>query len=476
MIVPASQSTPNQDRGLFTLFVDRPVFTLMVVLTVVLVGAISLGRLPLRLMPEGMTRNQISVFVPIQLSRSPQEVRDEIVEPLEELLRTIPGLQRVRTEAGSNRAHFRITLDDSLDPNLAAEEVRDRVQRARLQWPSDVDRYWTYSEGGSSIPLAMFQVLTPERSTEWDAKLDEIVKPRLEAIDGVGRVDMWGLMDDSIRIWFDRDLLTAHRLEFRELLRKLGADNFTEPVGELDNGRRQYLVRVDMRFKSLSEIEEFPVGEGLKLKDIARVERVPTVRDDMSRYDQKFTYMGSMSAAADANPVETGQRIRLAAEELALDPRLPGLQVRFMFDQGEFIEGSLDTLRSTALLGGLLALLVLMVFLRNLRMTAVIALAIPLTLLIVGGWLFFSGDSLNICTMAGMTLAVGMVVDNAVVVLENIRRLREKGVALREACIRGSREVSLPVSMATLTTVVVFLPMVFMADSNISRASLGWRV
>lgn len=168
--------------------------------------------------------------------------------------------------------------------------------------------------------------------------------------------------------------------------------------------------------------------------------------------------------------METSHRIRAETERLKKDPRLKGVDFRFLFDQGEFIESSLQSLMQSTFIGGLLALLVLFLFLRNLRATLAIGLAIPLTMLIVTGYLYFTGDSLNILTMTGMTLAVGMVVDNSVVVLENIRRLRLQGLPLRSACIEGAREVSLAVTMATLTTVVVFLPIIFMGSSGQSRA------
>lgn len=458
--------------GAFALFVDRPVLTLMTVLAILALGAISLDRLPLRFLPAGLSQNEINVWIPIPTSQSPQEVRDKIVEPLEELLRTIPGLERVRSTARSGSGRVSVKLDEDLDPTLAAAEIRDRVQRAMLQWPAGVDRYFTWKEDGSAAPLAFMQMLTPERDSRWDHLMDEVVRNRLEAVDGVGRIDVWGLRDESIRIWFHRDRLQGHRVDFREVLQKLRNENFAEPVGELDTGRQRFLVRVDHKFRSTSEIEELPIRPGLRLKDIADVERVPEVRDRLSRYDRKYTYTAVVRSSADANPVEASKGIRAAAEELMRDPRLAGLDFRFMFDQGEFIEQGLANLLSAAFQGGFLALIVLWLFLRNLPMTTAIAMTIPLTLLLVGCYLFFTDNTLNICTMAGMTLAVGMVVDNSVVVLENIRRLREQGASLREACITGAREVALPVAMATMTTVVVFLPMSFMGNKS-SRITMG---
>ncbi len=462
----------QDERGLYTWFVDRPVLTLMAAMAIIVVGLVSFSKLPLRFVPEGLSSNEINIWVPVPTDRTPTEVEDRIVVPFEQQLRTIPGLKEIEAESGAGSARLTVTLDEGMDSALAAAEIRDRAQRARLSWPEGVDRYVTWREDASAIPLAFFQMLTPERSPDWDFLIDRVVRPRLEAVDGVGRVDVWGLLDETIRIWFDRDKLVAHRIDYGQLLQRMAADNFTAPVGELEDGPHRYLIRVDTKFVSLADVEEYPIKPGLVLRDIARVERVPSVRDQLSRFNQRYTYTGFISAAAGANPVEASARLRRATAALAEDTRLDGLSFRFLLDQGEMITDSLDTLLTTSLQGGVLALVVLLLFLRNLRFTLAIATAIPMALLLVGGWLFFAGESLNILSMCGMTLAVGMVVDNSVVVLESIRRLRERGLPLRQACVQGAREVGLAVSMATLTTVVVILPMVFLGNAQ-ARTMLG---
>ncbi|MEQ1631139.1 MAG: efflux RND transporter permease subunit [Planctomycetota bacterium] len=460
--------------GVIGLFVDRPVTTLMAFLAIVLIGAIALDRLPLRFLPAGLGSNQVNIWVSVPGNMAPQEVQEKVCEPLVELIRTIPGLKDVRSSAHDEGARVSVEIDEKLDPSLAAGEVRDRIQRVLPQWPAGVDRYFLWKEDGSAAPLAFVQLLTPQRNAQWDHLVDEVVRPRLEAVDGVGRVDVWGLRDETIKIWFDRDKLQALNLDFRDVLQRLQRDNFAEPCGELQvgDGSRSYLLRVDSKFHSTTEITQLPLRPGLRLSDVAVVERVPEVRDNLSRYNGKYTYTAIVRAGADANPVESSDGLHRMAEELRKDARLQGIDVRFLFDQGKFIREGLSNLVSTAIQGGVLALIVLWLFVRNLTMTFVIALSIPMTLLVAAAWMFFSGASLDICTMAGLTLAVGMVVDNSVVVLENIRRFRELGYTVRDACIAGAREVGLAVTMSTLTTVVVFLPLAFMGTRN-SRALMG---
>jgi HAE1 family hydrophobic/amphiphilic exporter-1 len=459
-----------QERGrLYALFVDRPVLTLMLTFTLVAVGLLSLLRLPLAFVPEGLSEGRVMVFIPVGTARAPREVEQKIVRPLEEQLRTIPGIRRLRSESGSGRAFVSVQLDADLDEGLVAAEVRDRVQRARLEWPPDVDRWFLWRETASQMPLAWFQMLTPERSAQWDAWMDQVIKPRLESVDGVGRVDLWGILDQTVRIWFDRDRLRAHGVDLRALVDRLARENSADPCGEFDNGEERLLLRVDSRFHSLEELEDFPVRVGLKLVDVARIERVPAVRDNLSRYQQKYTYSGGVRATPGANPVATSDRLRAAFAELKADPRFAAFDVRFQFDQGTFIRESLDVLVKSALEGALLAFGVLWLFLRNLRATLLISLALPLSLLVAFAQLFFAGGSLNVLTMAGLTLSIGMVVDNSIVVLENIVRLRREGMAARAACVQGTRQVGLAVTMSTLTTIVVFLPVIFMTGSPAAR-------
>ena len=465
--------TSKAAQRLLSLFVDRPVLTLMAALAMCSLGVIALARLPLRLTPADMEAGRINMWVPVQQSMTPREVEEQILAPLEAQIRTIPGIASIRSNAESDSAFAQIEIDSGTDLMLAAAEIRDRAQRAKVGWPRGVDRYYTWRQDGSTAPLAFCQILTPARDNEWDDKIDRIVQPRLEAVDGVGQVEVWGLLEESVRIWFDRDKLISHRVDYGELIRRLSQDNFAEPVGEIDDGEQRYLVRVDSKFHSQADIENYPVRPGLVVADIARVERVLSVRDSLARFDQKYTYTCVLRLAAGVNPVEASRNARDTMAALEADPELEGIGFRPLFDQGEMIEESLATLLETSIQGGLLALIALYAFLRNIRATIAIALAIPLALLVSSVYLFFSGRTMNLLTMAGMTLAVGMVVDNSVVVLENIRRLRETGLRMREAAIQGAREIVLAITMATMTTVVVILPLVFMSGDATVRAALG---
>ncbi|MBI5852449.1 MAG: efflux RND transporter permease subunit [Planctomycetes bacterium] len=472
---PQEQPQGEQNR-LVRLFVDRPVTTLVATIAILVVGALALARMPLQLAPDGLTAGSINLWIPIRRDMPPREVEERVVRPLEEQLRTVPGIKRIACEAGRNRVFCRVELDNGIDTVLAAAEVRDRAQRARLEWPAEVDQYFSWREDMSGAPLAFVRLRTPDRGPEWDFKMDQVVRPRLEAVDGVGRCELWGLVDETLRILFDRDKLVEHQVDYGEVLRRLAADNFTKPVGEIDDGNARYLVRVDTKFTSRDEIERWPIRPGLVIGDVARVIDVPSVRDNVSKFEGDYTYTAVLRLAAGTNPVEASHNVRAATKEIERSPELAGLGFTFLFDQGEMIEESLVNLLSSSLQGGALAVLVLFLFLRNFRLTLVVALSMPLALTIAIGWMFFAGDSFNILSMTGLTLAVGMVVDNSVVVLENILRRRSTSSDLRGACIRGASEIVMPVTMSTLTTVVVIAPLVFMSSERGVRtmfAALG---
>ncbi|HUR29144.1 MAG TPA: efflux RND transporter permease subunit, partial [Planctomycetota bacterium] len=266
----------------------------------------------------------------------------------------------------------------------------------------------------------------------------------------------------------------AAGLDLGALIARMSADNFALPLGEVTDGGRRVLLRSDMRFKSKQEIEAFPIEGGLVLGDVGRVIDAKSVRNRLFRMDGTYAYFGEVQKESQANVVEVCHRVQAALEELHKDPRLAG-EFKFLvfFDQGKFIENSVEQLRDTAYSGGWLSVLILFLFLPRVRLTLCMALAIPVSVLFAIAWVFFSGGTFNVLTMAGITLAMGMLVDNAVVVVENIKRLRDLGLPAQEAASRGTREVALALILSTLTTVVVFLPMIFMGENPTLRIMFG---
>ncbi|MDP6424941.1 MAG: efflux RND transporter permease subunit, partial [Planctomycetota bacterium] len=452
-------------------FIGRPILVLMAALTIGVIGFVSATKLQVAMMPSGMASANVSLFITAN-DMTPNEVEEQVYEPLEGELMTIPGVKNVWGSCYAGGCRVGIEMSPALDPRLAAAEVRDRLQRARTQWPAHVDRWFSWRETSDSIPLMFFAFALPDHSQRWFEMIDKEVKPKLEALDGVGQVSVWGMVDESVRILFDRDKLRALRLNISTILNRLRNDNLSVPVGELEDADTSYIVRADLRYHDLETIRGLPIGRGLRLREVAEVRPARSLRDSISRVNGKSTAMGLITQAAGSNTVDTAKNVRALLDEISERPELDGLKTIYMFDQGEFIEHSLKTLVRSALTGGALAFLVLLLFLRRLKMTLVITLSLPLSLLVALSVIYMTGDSLNILSMAGLTIALGMLVDNSIVVLENIYRIKQHGVSWYQACVRGVQEVGTAVFLATITTIAVFLPVIFAGDNPSMQTAL----
>ncbi len=467
-----SAAEERELRGFFGTAVRRPVTLLVVFATLIVVGLISYSRIPLELIPSGLTEPELSVYV-VHPGSSAEENVSKVVRPLEEQVRTLAGVREVSSWSDDDSVWMGVTFQNDQDMDLAKAELRDRVERARPLLPETVERVFVWARSNDDIPLAFHALLHPGESDETDFLVDTVVKRRIEAIDGVSSVDVDGMLDDSVRVLLDEQRVKAARLDIGELLRRLRGDNFAQPLGEIVDGGRRVLLRTDSRFRDLDEIRAYPIGDGLTLADVAAVEKVKSVRERLARINGSYAYFLVVHKESTANVVEVSRELKRTMAELEQDPRLAG-EFRFVdiFTQGDMIESSLAQLRDTAAWGGIFAALILFLFLRRVRATIYVTLSIPVSALLAVAWVHLTGGSFNILTMTGITLAIGMLVDNSVVVIENIARLRDEKGPLG-AAVEGVRGVGLAVALATLTTVVVFLPLIFMSENPMIRVMFG---
>ncbi len=469
---PETRETPVRS-AFFDALVRRPVMLLVIFAALVVVGMLAFLRIPLQMMPDGIVEPGLQIFVQ-HPGASAQENEEKVARVLEEQLRTLTGIEEIESGSSDDSLWIWVQFNATQDMDIARAEVRDRVERARPLLPSSVEEIGIWAWNQSELPVMFFALLHPGDSKETDFLVDEVIRRRLEAVDGVGRVEVWGVLDDSVRILLEEDKVRAANLDLGRLIERLSQDNFAQPLGEITDGGRRVILRSDMRFKTRQEIERYPLGDGLLLGDLARVVDAKSVRDRLFKIDGRFAYYGEIQKDTQANVVATCQRVKSAFEELRADPRLRGrFEFLPLFDQGEFIETSLGQLEKTAIHGGVLALVVLFVFLWRVRLTLAVALSIPVSAVLAIAWAYFTGGSFNVLTMTGITLAMGMLVDNAIVVVENISRLRREGRPSLEAASTGTREVALAVTLSTLSTVVVFLPMIFMSENPTLRIMFG---
>ncbi len=471
--------------GLFRLVVERPVATLMLAIATAVFGWVSYQRLPLNLMPD-LSYPTVTVRTEVA-GYAPQEVESQISRPIEEALATTQGLAELESRSRAGMSDVVLEFAWGTDMNAAAQSVRERLQTTFL--PEDAKRplILRYDPGQEPI-LRVALAMDP---ADWDAPqgdqalylLREVaereIKRDLEALDGVAAVRVRGGLEKEIRVEAREDWLAARGVTLEQLTQTLSAENVNLPGGSIRDGDHEYLVRTLNEVRTVDEILGLEVrrGDGVRVpvRLLAEVTEGHKDREVISRLDGRAAVELEVFKAADANIVQISEQLQgvLRGPVTGSGPdgpersggivsKLPASVVLVdLEDQARFIESSLSNLRSTALLGAILAVVVLFAFLRDFRATAIIAVAIPLSIVVTFAPLYIGGVSLNLMSLGGLALGIGMLVDNAVVVLESIQVYVERGDSRREAAVRGAADVAAAVTASTLTTVSVFLPIAF---------------
>ena len=455
-------------RWLPNFSVHRPVTVIMSFLALCVLGAIAWTQMPLEMMPGSFELAKMWVWLPYGDS-SPRENERQIARPLEESVGTAPGIKRMRTRSRDDNVEMELEFHRSLDMDEAYNAVVDRLERAMPDLPDDVERYWIYRWDPADEPVIWAGMAIPEEVDDPFWLANELIAKKLERVPGVGKIDVWGVDRKAIFIDFHLDLLVANRIDLGTIMSKLGGDNFQLASGRLEDRGQVRYVRSLARYETVDEIRAFPLGGGLTLDDIADVEYRLDLAADINLIDGKEGAALAVNKESGANTVEVTHAVLAAFKELEADPRLAGTSMHVFFDQGELIQGSVDDLLHSAMAGGFFAVIVLFAFLRDWRLTLLIAACMPFTLLLTITLLYFTGRTLNLLSLMGLMLAVGMVVDNAIVVVEAIYARRQAGEGAAKAAVEGTAEVNLAITLSTLTTMVVFLPVILMSeDANFS--------
>ncbi|MBI4614828.1 MAG: efflux RND transporter permease subunit [Planctomycetes bacterium] len=459
--------------------VSRPITTTMAFLALLVLGWIAYRRIPVQQLPSGYTPPFMMVIVPYP-GANPREVELQITTPIEEALRTVEGVEEIHSRSGPDRSLVFIEFTGAADMDVAYAQVTDRIERVRARLPADVDSIFVRKYNLDD--MAIFYLAVSPRRGKGDPELflvqkshliEEAVVNRLERLPGVARVESSGLFQEQIEIALNRERVLQHRVNLYELFGRLSRENFNLSAGRITAGGTHYYLRSIARIDDPAKIAELPVRDGLILGDLLdeKPRLAYSVPDRLSRIDLSATATVEIYQVGDANTVETCAGIRRAIEEeLSADPRLADFEFTLLYSQGDSIKESLDGLESSALWGAFLAMGVLYLFLRRVGTTLVITLSIPLSLLLALATLYFQGESLNLLSLMGLTLGVGMLVDNSIVVVENIDRLRAaRGLDPRTSARVGASEIALAVVLSTATSMIVFLPLVLMGEDRAFR-------
>jgi len=436
---------------------ERRVTVLVLFASLVVVGAVATMGIPLELIPSGFTPPFLSVNVP-WADAPAQDMLEKIILPLEEELSTVKGVDRMRSFATVGYSRVFMNMKSGTDMDVAYREVRDRVERVRARLPPDADRIYIRKADLSGIPVfVMGLAVDPDVADPYNLIQNDVVM-RLERLDGVASVEVDGLLEKEIFIELDRERTEASGVNVYQVAQQLAGDNFTMASGDVRYGDSKLLLRSVARYKDLDQLRNLKITPRVRLGDVAEISYKPPDQKFRVRANSRPAVAPVVFKEGQANTLEVAQRVREEMERFQQMPRLQDVLFVTIFDQGQVILESLGTLLASGRVGGLFAAFVLFFFLRRLRLTAIITLSIPLSLLIALTVMFFAGESLNILTLLGLMISVGLLVDNSVVVAENIHRLHRAGHSRRDAAIKGTGEIALAITTATLTTVVVFLP------------------
>jgi HAE1 family hydrophobic/amphiphilic exporter-1 len=447
-------------RGLIAVAVRRRVTVTMTALAIVAFGFVGYERLPLELFPD-IAYPSITVQTDFP-DTAPQEVENLITRPVEEAVGVLRGLQSIHSVSRSGVSEVTLEFAWDSDMDMLSMEVREKLDRLIL--PDGAEDPIVLRYDPSLDPIMRLALSGSAGLNEMRRLADRKIKPDFETIKGIAAAQIKGGLEDEVQVDVDQNRLAALGIPIDRVREVVGVSNVNLPGGALRSEQSQYLIRTLNEFDTVEEIGDLIVWQegdrSVRLKDVADVRMGVKEREEITRVNGEECVEIAMYKEGDANTVTAAKLVRekMAQWQAKLPP---GMKLTTLFDQSHFIERAIGEVRSAAVIGGILAILVLFAFLRDLRSTIIIATSIPLSVVATLLLMYRMDISLNIMSLGGLTLGIGMLVDNSIVVLESIFRKKRLGMPLAVAAVAGTSEVGPAVVASTLTTVAVFLPIVF---------------
>jgi HAE1 family hydrophobic/amphiphilic exporter-1 len=446
----------------------RPVTTVVVFVALALVGLIATRMLPLEKFPD-IEFPGIIIEIPYAGS-TPEEVERLITRPIEEALATLSGVEQMYSSSSENQARIFLQFDWGQSMGAKGIEARAKVDGIRHELPGDVRRIMIFTGSLGELPILELRISSDRDLSDSYALLDRLLKRRVERLEGVSSVNLYGVDPHEIRILLQPDRLATHGVTIDQVRDLLERSNFAVSAGRITDGNQRFSIRPRGEYQSVDQIRNLVINtENLRLHDIADVELRSPDRDYGRHLDRSYAIGVAISKSTGANMVDVTDRVMAEIEEIGKLPQMQGINIIDLDNMGDSVRKSLGDLLNAGAIGALLALVVLYLFLRQVTTTIVVTASVPFSLLITLGALYFADLSLNMLTMMGLMLAIGMLVDNAVVVTESVFRHRHLDPDNpMEATLRGVKEVGMAVIAGTLTTIIVFVPIMFGAKTDIS--------
>ncbi len=456
--------------------IRKPVSIIVAMLIFITIGVISILKLPLEMMPDTSFPG-LMVQIPYP-SSSPEEVERTITRPLEDVLATINNLESLSSTSSSSSSNIHMQFKGGTNMDLATMQIRDKIDLIRNDLPNDIENIRIHRRMMNDRPVIEFSVALPGDLDNLYYWSENYIMQQLERIEGVANVDIRGIRNKVLTIYLKPEVFYSSSIRITDLIDTIRNNNINISAGYIEEGPMRYVTRVPGELKILEDVKSLPVSDkGLTIADVARVTYDYPVKDDFNRLDGNETVRFQIYRASNANIVDVCSNIKSTMARIKeTESFLKNMKVIFYRDQSRDILKSLKDLSLSGIIGGLLAVVVLLFFLRKFRTTIIIAIAIPMAMVFTFSFMYlyrtiFRADiTINIISLSGLMMAVGMLVDNSVVVLENIFRLRqEKQYSPLKASMQGASEVAMAVSASTLTTLVVFISLGFMSQSGFGR-------
>jgi len=447
--------------------VRKPVTICMLFVSIVVMGLISAFKIPLVMLPT-IAAPQLNVNVPYP-NATPEQILESITKPLEEAIATIPGIERMSSDSGEDSANIRVFSRWGADIDLLRSQVRETVDQVRPDLPEEIRNINIRNFSTDDIP-----VLAAAISSERDLRnaydfIDLKIKKPLERVPGVGDIDLWGAQRHQLDIYLRVDDVKRYSVNVGDLFQRLDEANLNTSIGQVGDAGLRYSAVSRGVIKSVDDVADFPVNDkGLVLSDIADIEFGNPNLESGQLLNGENAIGFQIRKTSEANTVDTVARVHEALAELSDDPSLGGIETHMWHDGAKEIVKGLRGLLNAGIFGAILAVATLLFFLPRFSLSLMIGLAIPFSVISAVGFLYLTGNTLNMLSMMGLMLSTGMLVDNAVVVLESIYQKLEKGLPRQEAARRGSGEVTTAVVAATLTSIIIFVPIVFGEATNLS--------
>lgn len=444
------------------LTVKRPVTTFMFFLAIVLLGFVSLRELSVDLLPN-ISYPRLSVVTQYQ-GVAPEEIETLITVPLEAAVSRIPGLRRVESVSKEGISFMTLEFSWGTDMDFAMLHTREKLDGAQHSLPEGVEEPTIIPLDPQSRPIMILSVTGPRSLLELKEFSEEVIKPRLEQIEGIGSAEIAGGVEREIQVEVDPRLMTLYSLNIGEISRRIDAFNRNIQGGTIRKGRFKYALRVVGEFEQVDEIGEINLKTTeqrgvIKLKDVAVINDSIKEREGVTRLNGNESIGILVRKESGANTVDVTRLARVVLDEI--EQENAQIDILVVSEQAKYIENAISSVLSSIIFGGILAFFVLIIFLQDVKTPAIIAVVIPISIIATFNLLYFRDITLNIMSLGGLALGVGMLVDNSIVVSESVFRHRSLGKSLYEAAVVGTKEVGMAVTASTLTTVSVFLPVIY---------------